>query len=328
MKKAGNIVKQALPWAVTIGILAYVFGTQDYEKIKGAFLGANLAFYIPAAVCILITTYTLDCLSQWFCLKWFCAPVRLRDVMVARGVSFLLMLINFNLGQGGMVYFFYRLTGKSLKTVAAAFFFTVFADFYAFITIFTVATFFVGDIPQLQAALIVACSLAWLYWIFGYSYWRFGLKNRIFKSVAEWEIFSSFRDAKFHHYLIIYLIRAPILYLVIFLYYLAMISFGGKVPAAEFIVRIPIVLFVSGLPIAVAGLGQTQLGWNAMFGAYTSKELGTSLSLAWNFAMIVVNTIIALLCLPHGKSFLSVMKEAQKEKAEETPTTATEALTD
>lgn len=326
MEKTKKIVKQLLPWAVTVGILVYVFGTQDYKEIKKAFLGANLKFYIPAAVCILITTYTLDSISQWLCLRWFCAPVKFKDVLVARGVTFLLMLINFNLGQGGMVYLFYRITGKSLKRVAGAFFFTVFGDFYAFITIFTVVLFFVGDVPKLQNILIIACSAAWVYWIISFSYWRLGWNKKFLTSMSEWEIFSSFKEARFHHYLIIYLIRAPILYLIIFMFYLSMRSFGGDIPPVEFLARIPIVLLVSGLPIAVAGLGPTQLGWDAMFKSYMTKELGTSLSLAWNFAMIVVNTIIALICLPTGKTFLSIMKHAQDDPASDSPPAAPEAV--
>lgn len=315
MEKAKSIFKQAFPWIVTVSILAYVFGTQDYRKIGSAFSQANLKLYIPCAIAILITTYNLDCLSQWLCLKWFCAPVRYRDVMIARGVSFLLMIINFNLGQGGMVYFFYRLTGKSLKRVAGAFFFTVFGDLYSFVTLFTIAIFFVSDMPQLQRVLIIGCSSAWLYWILSFCYWRAGWHKKFLKGMSEWEILSSFKEASFAQYLAIYLIRAPIFFLIVLLFYLAMISFGGKVPLVVFMVRMPIVMLVSGLPIAIAGLGPTQLGWHSMFGEYTSKELGTSLSLAWNFAMIVVNATIALICLPFGKNFLSVIKEKQKEEA-------------
>lgn len=317
MEKAKKIIKQSLPWLITIGILAYVFGTQDFNKIKTAFLKADIKLFIPFAIPLLIITYNLDCISQWLCLKWFCAPVRYRDILVARGVSFLLMLIHFWVGQGAMVYFFYRLSGKSLKRVSSAFLFTFFGDFYSFITLYTIGIFVLKDKPQVLMILIPLCSMAWIYWIFAFCYWNLGWNKKFLPSLSEWEIFSSFKEARFSHYLKIYLLRFPLFILVNVLFYLAMLSFHKNVPIlvpfAQLMVRTPIVMLISGLP-SIGGLGPTQLGWNFMFSGLITEEIGTVLSLFWNLSQLMVNSTIGLVCLIFGRRFLALAREAQKKQ--------------
>lgn|GEM_PF-5288500 len=317
MQKVKNIVKRIIPWLITIVILAYVFGTQDFGKIKAAFKSADIKLFIPFAIPLLITTYNLDCLSQWLCLKWFCAPVRYRDILVARGVSYLLMLVHFWIGQGAMVYFFYRLTGRSLKRVSSAFLFTFYGDIYSFITLYTVGAFILRDKPQVLKILIPLCSWAWLYWIFGFCYWKFGWNKKFLTSISEWEILSCFKEARFSHYLSIYMLRLPLFLLVNGLFYLAMLSFHrnvpNMVPLIQLMVRTPVVMLIAGLP-SIGGLGPTQVGWNFMFNGYITEEIGTVLSLIWNLSQLTVNSTIGLTCLIFGRKFLTLAREAQKEQ--------------
>ncbi len=112
---------RALPWIVTTLIFIAIFKRVPFASVwhalEGARLGPYLAIMAPYSVAYLaVDTF---CLTQ--VINWFNGPIGYRDVLPIRATTYLLTLVNSNLGQGGIaLYLHFRIAGERLSRHRAA----------------------------------------------------------------------------------------------------------------------------------------------------------------------------------------------------------------
>ncbi len=89
-----------------------------------------------------------------------------------------------------------------------------------------------------------------------------------------------------------------------------LMAFDVRVPAIPLVAGVCVLLLVSALPIAVAGLGTVQLGFVALFSAHGSPEALLAASLTLSFGLIVGR---AALGLGFAREFTAEAFEARQE---------------
>src|SRR5262245_59592490 len=89
-------------WAVTLGLLAYILTTVSLREVGRAIAGAE-PWTAPALVLIVGCVYLADSLAMWQTFGWFLTRLSFRDVLLVRGASYLLAIINYAVGQGAIV---------------------------------------------------------------------------------------------------------------------------------------------------------------------------------------------------------------------------------
>jgi hypothetical protein len=90
-----------LAWAVTLGLLYYVFRSISFTQIMAAF-GSAAAWTVPVLVLLVLGVYLGDCFAIWKTFGWFVARLSFREVLVVRGATYLLALVNYTVGQGAI----------------------------------------------------------------------------------------------------------------------------------------------------------------------------------------------------------------------------------
>ena len=122
--------KLALPWILTILILEYFRRRWNLAAIAETLAGARWGLYLALMVPYSIVYFLLDSLAVTTVVRRFHTPVRYRDVMPVRAVTYVLALVNSTVGQGGLALWLHRREGIPLLAIAGTFVFLAFVEIY------------------------------------------------------------------------------------------------------------------------------------------------------------------------------------------------------
>src|SRR5262245_17640244 len=104
---------RVLPWLVTAGLLAWLFHGIDFEKFKAGIHDAAW-WMAPATLACVVAVYLADSFAIWKTFGWFLTRMSFADVLLVRGATYLLAAINYNVGQGAIVYFVHKNAGTTI----------------------------------------------------------------------------------------------------------------------------------------------------------------------------------------------------------------------
>ena len=152
-----KVVGRAAPWLVTAAVLAYLFKTTSLSSVVAAARHAA-PWTIPAAVACLAAIYLADSFAIWKTFGWFLAPLSFAQVTVVRGATYLLALINYNVGQGAIVYFVHRVTGVPVARGVATVLLTMGVTVLALLALTTVG---LGVAPNVPHSVTVIVGVAY-----------------------------------------------------------------------------------------------------------------------------------------------------------------------
>ena len=69
---------------------------------------------VPAVLASVVAIYLADSFAIWKTFGWFLTRMSFADVLLVRGATYLLAAINYNVGQGAIVYFVHRSAGTTV----------------------------------------------------------------------------------------------------------------------------------------------------------------------------------------------------------------------
>lgn len=117
---------------------------------------------------------------------------------------------------------------------------------------------------------------------------------------APWRgaLLRTFRLAPARRYVEIVLLRAPMFFVSLCLYYFAAPAFGFSIPFGYMLTFLPVVFMVSALPITVARLGTTQAAWILLFGAVAPVDRLLAFSLAAALTFSLTRALVGVMLLP------------------------------
>jgi len=104
---------RVLPWLVTAGLLLYLFHRVDFDKFKKGIHDAA-GWMAPATLAWIVAVYIADSFAIWKTFGWFLTRMKFADVLLVRGATYLLAAINYNVGQGAIVYFVHKNAGTTI----------------------------------------------------------------------------------------------------------------------------------------------------------------------------------------------------------------------
>jgi hypothetical protein len=205
---------------------------------------------VPAFIVLVLGVYLGDCFAIWKTFGWFVARLSFREVLVVRGATYLLALVNYTVGQGAIVYFVNRSRGIPLLRGTAAVLLIMGTNILLLLIFASIGLAVSPDMPAglrkivfgAYAALAVYCVLL-------------VLRPRWLTSRP---IFDVLFAAGIAGHLRTVLVRIPHLGILMVFTYTSLRAFGVEVPVSHAILYLPMIYFIGVLPIAVMGLGTTQ----------------------------------------------------------------------
>ena len=256
-------LRRVVPWVVTAGLLYLIFRKISVAQILEA-TRSSAPWTIPAAVLGVAAIYFADSFAIWKTFGWFLAPLSYAQVLVVRGATYLLAAINYNVGQGAMVYFVHRAKGTTVMRGVATLLLVLGINVLALLALATVGLFIEPDIPRV-VRVVVALAFAGLA-VYALAV---ALKPRW---LAERPLFDVLLAAGLGGHLRALVVRVPHIAALVIFQTAMLRAFGVAVPVRQAIVTLPLVFFIAVLPISVQGLGTTQAAMIFFFARYAPGD--------------------------------------------------------
>ncbi|MDO8644183.1 MAG: hypothetical protein Q7S00_04355, partial [bacterium] len=93
---------------MAVVIFYFLFKQVPPEQVLKTVLLANIPFFLFLAVTYFVLIMILDCFGLKWAISRFSTKVSFSETILMRGATYVLMLINYNLGQGGIAFYLKR----------------------------------------------------------------------------------------------------------------------------------------------------------------------------------------------------------------------------
>jgi hypothetical protein len=305
----------ALPWILTLLILEYFRRRWNFAAIAQTLEGARWGLYLALMVPYSVVYFLLDSLAVTMVVRRFHSPVAYRDVMPVRAVTYVLALVNSNVGQGGLALWLHRRESIPLLAIAGTFVFLAFVEIYQLVLYSSLGVALVGSgLPGITTVYVVAYLLlaAWLVYFNG-------LRTAGIARPAS-GLFATFGRARLADYGVILAIKSVALALAIVTHWAALQLFGIHVPLAALLANLPLIFLGSALPLTVGKLHAAAL-WGYLLGTvggYASPESLGTYSLVAHLTFLLMNAAIGVAFLPRAGREIWELKPATTERGADT----------
>ena len=191
--------------------------------------------------------FLIDAAVVWRVINWYNAKLRYVDILPIRGSSYILSIVNEQVGKGAMGLYLNRRWGVPGWEVGSSMFFIMFCEFFYLMTWALIGYSIAGDqlpeifglIPYLAIAAVAVWSVVVLF---------FQGKILPRSSLRDLPAFTAFKQAKPWHYLAIIALRSPAMIGAALVYTLALRLFGIEETFGTMLGYLPIIFFGAATP--------------------------------------------------------------------------------
>jgi len=222
---------------------------------------------------------------------WFNVPASYRDILPVRATSYILSLVNTQLGQGGIALYLHRRHDVPFWEVTGTVLFIAFVEIYQLAFYSFVGAVAGGELGRAVPAWLYGALAAFL----AVHLWYFSRPRG--GRLGSLPVFRAFRMAHPAQYARLLLYKTPNLLAAVTVHWLALPLFGMHVPFTALLTFLPLVFFAAALPIAAAHLGPSQAAWVYFFHDWAPEAGLVAYSLAAHLTFMVMNALIGLVFL-------------------------------
>lgn len=282
-----KILKIILPWILCAAIFAYIFSKTPPRELWQSLQYANVPLLALYAVIYFFIAHSTDCWALKHFISRFAAPVTHRESWIARGVSYLVMILNYQIAQGAFVIYFKKThnipAAKTLGTLA----FINLLDIVLIASYAGVAMLFATSAPvsaEFRASLLTLLTVIYLVYALFVLFWkntnsRFISKHKRFRPVRwllDHDMFLIFREATLKDFIVLIGYRLILTFIAMGAFNFALFPFDAKIDWGTLYTYNPVVLLIGCLPITPAGLGTVQVLLITFFKDHIQSPLITS----------------------------------------------------
>ncbi|MBW2423713.1 MAG: hypothetical protein JRG86_05660 [Deltaproteobacteria bacterium] len=301
-RRGGGRIPQLLTWAITIACFTYLYGRLDSAAgreglslvayLSQVFARVSWLQWLALMIPYSALFFLVDSLVVWRVVSWFNTPLRYLDILPIRGSSYILSILNEQVGKGAMGLYLYRRYGVPGWEVGSSMIFIMFCEFYYLLGWATIGWSLRRDeLPEVFGLIPWLGAGALLFFALFYLFFRGPLGRGV--SFRERPLFKGFREAPIHHYLTILVLRSPALLAAVVVYTLALRLFGVEVGFAQMLGYLPVIFFGAATPGPMRSVAITL--WVVLFPG-SEGEMTTFGFVQHNF-FIFFNAAIGLLFL-------------------------------
>jgi hypothetical protein len=249
--------KRGVPWLITIACFAWLYTRLDAAAAREdqdlpAYLVGIFESVVWSRWLLLMIPYSafyflVDSLVVWRVVNWFNARVPFVDILPIRASTYIISIVNEQVGKGVIAYYLHRREGVPGWQVGSSMLFIMFCEFYYLLAWATLGVLSSWDrlppvfhaIPSIAMGAAVFLAL----WILFFS-------GRIAPGAAirDRQIFTAFRSAHLGHYAAIVALRSPALLAAVGVYTLALRLFGVEAQWLDMLGILPVIFFGAATP--------------------------------------------------------------------------------
>lgn len=301
--------RRALPFVVGGGLIAYVVSRLHFASFFHALRSINYASFVSFVFVFNGGLLATDAFATAAAYRRTIGRVRYSDLFIVRGASYLPSIVNHHVGQAWLTYLLSKIYRAPLWRVAGAtlvVYATTFGALYAFMLLGLV----LGDSPlawlEQIASLIFVLALAFLVVVKIKP--AFLMRNQVTAPLAEIGV---------RGHLVLLLYRMPHIFVQFIGAWAPFWFFGVRIPLADALALMPIIMFVVALPVSPQGLGTRDalaialLSRYAMGGPEQRPATIAAATLSWLCALTLVQLVVSPLFLRWAYRLLGVDENAR-----------------
>jgi len=271
-QRQSSRIAKLLPWIITLACFAFL-----YTRIDGAARrqGSSLVPYLAQVFekvdwwswLALMVPYSLfffliDSLVVWRVVNWFNARVPYRDILPVRASTYILSILNEQVGKGVMAYYLNRRDGVPGWQVGSSMLFVMFCEFYYLLSWACVGAMLRWDrVPEAFRVLPWVALGALVFFALWVLYFRAVIAPG--SKLRERDMLRSFRLATPWQYATVIALRSPALLSAAFVYSRALGLFGIESSFLEMLGVLPLIFFGAATPGPMRAVAITM--WVALF---------------------------------------------------------------
>lgn len=283
---------------VSAAILAHVVATQDFHAAGAALAGASHGAYLALLAIFLVAVLLLDAAYVYAAARWLAGVGSFGDLLRARAATYLLVVVNFLVGLGGLAFYLRRRYGVPAVRGASIAATELVQDLGAMGALTVVAVALApraqgGSAAPLRAAALVgaACAGAW-----GLAFLLSRLGGLLAPRARPPALLAPLCEASAARWLGLFALKLAKCALFAAFVVAALRCFGLRPPIATAVALGQLALLAHGLPVSAFGLGVDQVTFPALFGAFEAGHPGRALafSLVYTASLLCGRIALAL----------------------------------
>jgi hypothetical protein len=250
-------VSRLLPWIVTAACFAFLgwrvdaaaarAGSDLVPYLAGIFGRVDWGIWLALMIPYSLVYFAIDSAVLWQVINWFNARVRFADILPVRASTYILSILNEQVGKGAMALYLHRRENVPGWQVASSMLFIMFCEFYYLLVWATVGWAAMRDSLPAVFGLIpwlaVGAAIFGALWI---AYFRGAILPNV--RLRDGDILHAFRLARPWQYLVILALRSPALLAAVVVYTISLRLFGVETSFGQILGVLPVVFFGAAVP--------------------------------------------------------------------------------
>ncbi len=289
--KKKNIFSKSIPWIIGSSVLVYLIWRIEPQSLIKALSNAQLLVYIPALLIFVYFSFLIDTQNLQALMKHFGHMFSFAESMVIRGASYLILVVDYTLGMGSVIYFLKETRKIPLLQGTAIMIYYNYINQIALLLLAAAGYILLGmSLPWLSKGLILCILLLCLtiLAIGVVKHSNISFINRLKKAA----LMQSFVDSSLQVYLLNTIYRTGYYFTYVLFFYAAVKAFGMDIPFITLIAYVPLILLIISIPVSPFGLGTSQAAMLFLFKDYGSQPQILAFSLAYSVSVLLLRALI------------------------------------
>lgn len=258
--------QQALPWLIAAVCFGYLYtrlsgaaareGLGLVEYLGGIFGRVSWTSWLALMVPYSAFFFLVDSLVVWRVVSWFNTKVSYTAILPIRGSSYILSILNEQVGKGAMGLYLYRRYGVPGWEVGSSMLFIMFCEFFYLLFWATIGwSLRREDLPEVFGLIPWLAGAALIFLAGWITFFRRGEapapvdpESDAPVAFRDRPLFKSFREAGPRNYLTIVVLRSPALLAAVFVYTNALQLFGVEASFGQMLGYLPVIFFGAATP--------------------------------------------------------------------------------
>ncbi len=308
-KKKSGILDKLLPWVITIACFAFLYtriagpaaaqGMSVVAYLGSVFTTVNWLAWLGLMIPYSLFFFAVDSLVVWRVINWFNAKVAYTDILPVRASTYILSILNEQVGKGAMALYLNRREGVPGWKLGSSMLFIMVCEL-----LYLCAWANIGLALQWDNLPEVFRGLPWVGMVIvalfavGYLYFRGHILPN--SKLRERHILHAFSQAKLSQYLLILLFRSPALLAAVVVYSEALSLFGVEISYLQMLGILPVIFFGASIPGPFRAVAVSM--WVILFPEYPAEM--SAFGLVQHNFFILFNAVIGLVFLRRAQKEL------------------------
>ena len=291
------LYKKIIPWLVSGAILVFLFYRIDREQFIVSLFKADLHIYLPLVMFFILIWYFIEAQNIQKLYQYFGIDVSYPEMLKIRGATFLLMIINYGLGAGGIALYMKKIRNVPIFKSVGMFFYYMVIESGAITFLAMMGCLFTSESSVMLDRIFMLCLGLFLF---------YNAEIVILRNMPAWGFLRRLREKSFFHvfrtctlrsYAGLFFYRSCYFLTFVVFFYFALRAFHIEIPMLTLTALVPIIFFVGNLPITPFGLGTIQAAMLYFFKSYSSEANILAVSIVYSTSLIFFRAVIGLFSL-------------------------------